>query len=350
MSVRLKDMTTIAGEHPNDLIGLGVVVGLNGTGGTSDSTKRAAVEVLQKLGLRADPQTRALIQQVREKTDNISVVMVTATLPPHSKPGQKMDVVVSAFDDAESLNGGTLLRTPLKAVDGQVYAIASGNVSINGGSFGGEAATVVKNHPTTARIANGAVIEAEVPTHIIHQGNFHLLLRMPAIETASRIAAAVNSFVPAAAYVADPAMVTVRIPDQFAFKPFEFIAQCLALTVEPDSPAKVVINERTGTVVFTDTVRLSAVAITHGNLIVTTMESPQVSQPAPFSEGETVVVPRTDVEVSEENRVINVLGQSATVSDLAASLNALGVTPRDLSSIFQMLKEAGALHAELELK
>ena len=350
LSVRIKDITTIAGEHPNDLIGLGVVVGLDGTGGTSEGTKRAAVEVLQKLGLRADPQTRQLIQQAREKTDNISIVMVTARLPPHAKPGQRMDVTVAAFDDAESLNGGVLLRTPLKGVDGNVYSLAMGPISTNGGSFGGAGATVQKNHPTTGRVPNGAVIEEEVPTQIIHQGHFHLLLRQPSLETATRIATVINDKGEPTAHVADPAMVSVRIPETFAFRPFAFIADCLKLNVSPDAPARVIINERNGTVIFTENVQLSAVAITHGNLIVTTTESPNVSQPAPFSEGQTVVTPKTDVTVTEEERIINVIPNAATVSDLAASLNALGVTPRDLSSIFQMLKEAGALHAELELK
>ena len=196
----------------------------------------------------------------------------------------------------------------------------------------------------------GAVIEEEVPTRIIHQGHFHLLLREPSLETASRMVAVINALGSPAAYVADPSMVTVRIPDNFAFRPFAFVSECRNLRVNPDSPARVIINERNGTVIFTDNVQLSAVAITHGNLIVTTTETPQVSQPNALSDGQTVVTPMTDVTVTEEEKIINVIPNAATVSDLAASLNALGVTPRDLSSIFQMLKEAGALHAELELK
>ncbi|MEQ9408594.1 MAG: flagellar basal body P-ring protein FlgI [Fuerstiella sp.] len=350
VSVRVRDITDIAGEHPNEVVGLGIVSGLEGTGGTGEATKRAAVEVLQKMGLRADPQTRAAIQQAREKTDNISVVLVTAMLPPHAKPGQRIDVVVSAFDDAESLNGGQLLRTPLKGVDGQIYAIASGSISTNGGNFGGQAASVAKNHPTTGRVPNGAVVEDEVPTTIIHQGVFHLLLQRPGVETATRICAAVNQFAENMAWVEGPSMVSVEIPAEYGATPFQFIAECRELSVTPDTPAKVVINERTGTVVFTENVRLSPIALTHGNLIVQTMESPQVSQPNAFSDGQTVVVPRTNVDVTEESRAINVISDGATVSDLAASLNALGVSPRDLSSIFQMLKEVGALHAELEIK
>ncbi|MCA9051228.1 MAG: flagellar basal body P-ring protein FlgI [Planctomycetaceae bacterium] len=348
--VRIKDVTDIAGEHQNDLVGYGLVVGLAGTGGTSESTKRAAVESLQKLGLRADPQVRAIIQQAREKTNNISVVMVTAKLPPYAKPGQKIDVIVAAFDDAESLNGGLLLRTPLKGVDGEVYAVASGPVSLNGGTFGGQGATVSKNHPTTGRVANGAVIEAEVPTTIIHQGYFHLLLRQPEVRTAMEIAGTVNQVAPETATIVDPGMVTIRIPEQSIYQPFDFISTCLDLSITPATPAKVTINERTGTVVLTESVRISAVAITHGNLIVSVTETPEVSQPAPFSQGETTTVPRTDAAVTEEQRAINVIPTSTTVAELAASLNALGVTPRDLSSILQMLKESGALHAELEIK
>ncbi len=348
--VQIRDITDIAGEHPNELTGLGIVTGLDGTGGKSEATKRAAVELLQKMGLRADPQTRALIQQAREKTDNISVVIVKAMLKPHSMPGQRMDVVVSTLDDAESLNGGQLLRTPLVGVDGNVYALASGSISTNGGSFGGQAATVVKNHSTAGRIPNGGIVEGEIPTKIIHKGVFHLLLHEPSVETASRICEAINMLMPDVAWIETPGMVSVHIPRKFIAAPFQYIAECLKVRVTPDSPARVVINERTGTVVFTENVRLSPIAITHGNLIVTTMESPQVSQPAPFSDGQTVVVPRTDVDVTEETRAINVMDRTSTVHDLAASLNALGVSPRDLSSIFQMLKESGALHAELEIK
>lgn len=348
--IAIRDITDIAGEHPNDLMGLGLVVGLEGTGGSSESTKRAAIELLQRMGLRADPATRAAIQQAREKTDNISVVMVTATLPPHATPGNTVDVVVSAFDDAESLNGGQLIRTPLRGADGEVYAVATGSISINGGNFGGQAASVVKNHPTSGRIPDGAVVEECIPTNIIHSGVFHLLLRRNNLETARRIRDAVNAFADEMAWIQSPAMVSVQIPPDYAATPFQFIAECRALMVSPDVPARVIINERTGTVVFTENVRLSSVAITQGNIVVQTRESPQVSQPNAFGAGETVAVPRTDVEVVEESRAINVIDDTATVADLAASLNALGVSPRDLSSIFQMLKEAGALHAELELK
>jgi len=345
--VRIRDITSLAGEHPNGLQGLGLVTGLAGTGGTNNATKRMYLEFLQKMGLRADPEIRANIQRARENTDNISVVSVQATLPPNNKVGNKIDVVVSTLDDAESLNGGRLLRTPLMGYDGVVYAIASGSVSTNGGEFGGNASSVVKNHPTTGTVSDGAVVEVEVPTEIFHQGFFHLLLRHPNLESASLIASAVNAIAPGMAVIIDASMVSVRVP--FGKNANQFVVDCQRLMVTPTTAAKVVINERTGTVVFTEDVRLSGVAITHGNLIVTTVESPEVSQPEAFGAGNTVVVPRTDVGITEENRMINIVPSSSTVSDLAASLNALGVSPRDLSSIFQVLKQTGALHAELEI-
>ncbi|MEZ6061518.1 MAG: flagellar basal body P-ring protein FlgI [Planctomycetaceae bacterium] len=345
--VRIKDITQLAGEHPNQLVAYGLVSGLAGTGGSSESTKRIAIELLQRLGLRSEPQVRQLIRQAREKTDNLSVVIVSARLPPHAKKGQTIDVTVSAYDDAASLTGGYLIGAELTGVDGEVYVLASGPISLNGGNFGGQAAGVVKNHPTTGRIPDGGIVEREVPSTIFTDGCFHLLLRRPEYETARRITQAINSLSPSAAEMQDPAKIAVHIPYDDFDAPYEFVARCQALTVTPDVGAKVTINERTGTIVFTENVRLSSVAITHGNLIVSTMESPEVSQPAPLSQGETTVVPRTQVDVTEQGGAVNVLNEPATVADLAASLNALGVTPRDLSSIFQMLKESGALHAEL---
>ena len=348
--VRVQDITQLAGEHPNQLVGYGLVSGLAGTGGSSESTKRLAILVLQRLGLRTEPRIREQIQQAREITDNLSIVIVSARLAPHAKKGQTIDVTVSAYDDADSLNGGYLIGAELTGVDNEVYVLASGPISLNGGNFGGQAAGVVKNHPTTGRIPDGGVVEREVPSTVFSEGCFHLLLRKPEYETARRITHAINALSPAAAMMVDPAKITVHLPYNEFDAPYEFVAKCQELTVTPDVAAKVTINERTGTIVFTENVRLSSVAITHGNLIVSTMESPEPSQPAPFSQGETVVVPRTEVDVLEQNAVVNVINEPATVADLAASLNALGVTPRDLSSIFQMLKESGALHAELEIK
>ncbi len=348
--VRIKDITTIRGEHPNAISGFGLVTGLAGTGGTSPITKQFAIQLLQKMGNRADPTLRENIQRSQEKTDNISVVRVQIVMPPHAKKGQKLDVLVSAFDNAKSLNGGVLQETVLDGVDGIVYAIADGPLSLNGGDFGGAAAKVIKNHPTTGRIPMGAVVEAEIPCRIFEGDVFRFQLRSPQFATAQRMSEAINQYSPGSSAILDPATVAVRIPASALADPFRFIAECQELMVEPSNIARVIINERTGTIIFGAHVKLSQVAITHGNLIVSTVETPEVSQPNAFSQGTTTVVPGTTVDVVEQQAVINVVDSNVTVSDLATSLNALGVSPRDLSSIFQMLKESGALHAELELK
>ena len=348
--VRIKDITTIRGEHPNTISGFGLVTGLAGTGGTTPTTKQFALLLLQKMGNRADPAMRENIQRSQEKTDNMSVVRVTVVLPPHAKNGQKLDVLVSAFDNARSLNGGVLSETVLEGVDGTVYAIASGPVSLNGGDFGGKASSVTKNHPTTGRVPMGAIVEEEIPCRIFDGDVFHFLLRNPQYATADRMSKAINQYSPGSAAVLDPATVAVRLPSSALGDPHRFISECQELTVVPGNTARVVINERTGTIVFGSDVKLSKVAITHGNLIISTAETPEVSQPNAFSEGETTVVPRTSVDVMEQPGVISVIEETVTVGDLASSLNALGVSPRDLSSIFQTLKESGSLHAELELK
>jgi flagellar P-ring protein precursor FlgI len=348
--VRIKDISQLAGEHPNTLTGLGLVTGLTSTGGSSQSTKQLAMTFLQQLGQRSDPIQREQIQRSLEKTNNLSVVVVQAILPPHAKKGQRIDVIVSTFDDAKSLQGGILQETFLTGPDGETYVLASGPISINGGSFGGQASTVTKNHATTGRVADGGVVEVEVPSEVYEQGQFHLLLNHPQFETACRMVAAINKKHPDVATVLDPATVQIRVPPYAMVDPYSFIAECEDLRIVPDNVAKVIINERTGTIIITESVRLSSIAITHGNLIVSTAESPQVSQPAPLSQGETTVVPNTTTDVVEEQAAVTVFDQSATVRDLAESLNALGVTPRDLSVIFQMLKESGALHAEIEVK
>ena len=348
--VRIKDITTIRGEHPNAISGFGLVTGLAGTGGTSPTTKQFALLLLQKMGNRADPELRENIQRSQEKTDNMSVVRVNVVIPPHAKNGQKLDAIVSAYDNAKSLHGGILAETVLEGVDGTVYAIATGPISLNGGDFGGKAATVTKNHPTTGRVPMGAIVEEEIPCRIFEGDVFQFLLRNPQYATADRMIQAINRHSPGSAAVMDPATVAVRLPSSAFGDPYRFISECQELTVVPGNTARVVINERTGTIVFGSDVKLSQVAITHGNLIISTAETPEVSQPNAFSEGETTITPRTSVDVMEQPGVISVIEENITVGDLAASLNALGVSPRDLSSIFQTLKESGALHAELELK
>ena len=350
VKVRIKDITHIKGEQSNVVNGIGLVIGLAGTGGTSPTTKQFALQTLQKLGNRADPTLRENIQRSQEKTNNMSAVFIQAVLPPHAKRGQKIDVTVAAFDDAKSLTGGTLIAAELLGPDEQVYVVAAGPISLNGGDFGGSAATVTKNHPTAGRISGGGTVEGEVPCTVFKGDVFELLLNSPQYATADRISKALNLYSPGCSAPKDPATVAVRLPADALADPFRFISECQELMVEPGNIARVIINERTGTIVIGSEVKLSQVAITHGNLIVSTVETPEVSQPNAFSNGDTTVVPRTSVDVTEQPGVINVLEQNVTVGDLAASLNALGVSPRDLSSIFQMLKESGALHAELEMK
>ncbi|QDT33584.1 flagellar basal body P-ring protein FlgI [Thalassoglobus polymorphus] len=349
--VRIGDLTNVAGVRKNQLVGMGLVTGLNGTGGKSPVTRRFAMNMLQRFGVRSDPDLRARIENdTAQKTDNISVVTVTANLDSFSKEGTAIDVLVSTFDDAESLQGGQLILTPLFGADGQVYAVASGPISIGGFSFSGESARVQKNHPTTGRIPNGATVELETCSELGTDGRVQFLLNSPSYETARRTANAINQVYPQSAFATDAATIDVIIPFSLQSTVSDFVATLSNLTVTPDVPAKVVINERTGTVVIGEHVQLSRVLITHANLVVSTVETPLVAQPAPFSQGETVVVPRTEVMVEEEDNPVSIIEPTTTVGELAQALNALGVAPRDLSSIFQQLKESGALHAELEMK
>ncbi len=346
--VRIKDITTVEGVRVNTLIGMGLVTGLNGTGGTSPVTREYAMNMLQRFGLRADPAIRRAIRtDTKQRTNNLSVVTVTAELPIFAKPGSRIDVTVAAFDDATSLQGGILITTPLVGVDDTVYATASGPISVGGFSFSGDAATVQQNHPTTGRAPNAGIVEMEVPNHFAEQGNYRLLLQTADFKTAGRVSDAINAVFPNSALAVDAGTIQVLLPESFLNDPACFIGEVENLQVVPDVKARVVINERTGTVIVGEHVKISRVAITHANLSVITSETPTVSQPAPFSEGETTVVPRTQVDVTEGSRPVSVVDEPVTVGDLAQALNALGVTPRDLSSIFQQLKATGALHAEL---
>ena len=351
IGVPIQDLTSIEGFRVNRISGLGLVVGLNNTGGKSPLTGEFLANYLDRVGNRIDPVLRAQLQRGRSfPTGNLSVVYVTARLPVFTGPGEEIDVLVSAFDDAKSLQGGTLIETDLLGIDNKIYARAGGPLSVGGFSFGGDAASVQKNHPTTARIVKGAMVEEALRFRLPDPTSFHLYLNHDNYQTAARIASAINSEFPTAAFPVDAGKVRISIPQPFRKEPVPFIAWIQSLPVEPDIPAKVVINERTGTVVIGSNVRISSVAITHANLAVITTETPEVSQPAPFSEGETTVVPRTGVDVVEETKPVQVFGETVTVGDLAQALNALGVTPRDLSAIFQQLKAVQALHADLELQ
>ncbi len=339
---RLKDLVTVEGVRSNQLVGYGLVVGLKGTG-DGDQTKftvQSVVNMLERFGIR--------VPRAQVKLKNVAAVMVTAELPPFVKPGQRLDVLVSSIGDAKSLQGGTLLLTPLRGPDGRVYALAQGPVSIGGFGAGGAGATVQVNHPTVGRVPNGAVVERAVPVNL--NGKDHLLLsfRDTDFTTVSRAVAAINAYLNGPyAQALDGRTLKLRVPPVFRGRVVELLARVGELEVEPDMPARVVIDERTGTVVMGENVRISRVAIAHGNLSVEITERPQVVQPQPFAGGETTVVPRTEVRAREEKARIVVLEEGASIGELVRALNAVGATPRDLIAVLQAIKAAGALQAEL---
>jgi flagellar P-ring protein precursor FlgI len=336
---RVKDLTDVEGVRANQLYGLGLVVGLDGTGGRSNFTRQLAVEMLKRLNF--------VTTTADFKSNTVAAVMVTAELPPFAAEGSRIDAIVSAIDDSTSLQGGTLLLTPLRGPDGEVYAVAQGPISVGGFLFAGQAAQAQKNHPTVGRIAGGALVERVVPTQLLHNGYVRLLLRQPDFQTAQQIARVINQRFPGAAQPLDAGTVQLAIPQPYLQNPVALLGDIGHLQVKPDIPARVVINERTGTIVAGEHVTISAVAVAHGNLAIVTSEEPQVSQPAPLSRGETTVVPRTRLEVNEQTGAIHLIGPAVTVADLARALNALGVNPRDIIAIFQAIKQAGALHAEI---
>lgn len=351
--VRINDITSIEGDRINQLTGMGLVAGLQGTGGRTPMTRQFAHNMFQRYGQRF---TNALELTYRndskDKTDNLSVVTVIADLPPDKRKGEQIDVIVSAFDDAKSLQGGVLIFTPLTAVNGETYAVAQGPVNTGGFSFEGNAASVQQNFPTTGRISNGATIEMETCSTVGLNGRIGLLVDHPDYELARRIAVAINQAYPDTAVQRGPSIVELRVPVEYQFDWQGFLGLVGELMVLPNSKAVVVINERTGTVIIGENVKLSRVLITHSNLSIMTSETPQASQPLPFSPlgATTEILDRTTVDVAEDGVPVTEIPEQATVGDLAQALNALGVTPRDLSSIFQMLKESGALHADLQIK
>ncbi|CAO3438288.1 flagellar basal body P-ring protein FlgI [Azospirillum doebereinerae] len=343
---RVKDLVTFDGVRRNQLVGYGLVVGLNGTGDrliNAPFTEQSLKGMMERLGINTRGETL--------RTRNVAAVMVTTSLPPFPRQGTAVDVTVSALGDATSLLGGTLVVTPLLGADGEAYAVAQGPLSVGGFSAGGAAATVTKGVPTTARIANGAIVERELKFSLNDIGAVRMALRNPDFTTANRIADAVNGRLGAGnARVVDLTTVDVRIGGAYAGNVSRLIGEIEQLHVRPDAIARVVVDERSGTIVIGDDVRVSRVAITQGNLTVRVVETPQVSQPQPFSNGSTVVVPRTDIQVQEGNgRQFVTVGGNVSLQQLVNGLNALGVGPRDMVAILQAIKAAGALHADLEI-
>lgn len=342
--VRVKDLARIQGVRENELFGYGLVIGLNGTGdkGGTLFTAQSITSMLQRMGIQV-PRDRVGVK-------NVAAVVVTAKLPPFARTGATLDILVSSLGDASSLQGGTLLLTPLQAADGKVYAVGQGPVSMGGFNVeaGGTGEKVQKNHPTVGRVPGGAIIEREVPTTVVENQTLAIVLHNPDFTTAGRLAQVVNESLGAGlARAEDAAMVRVRVqPDQDIIG---LIAKLEHLRLEPDRVAKVVINERTGTVIMGSQVRVSTVAISHGSLSVQIKSEFQVSQPPPMSLGRTAVVPKTDVTVKEEKGALTLVEEGASIGDLVQALNALGVTSRDLIAILQAIKQAGALQAELEI-
>jgi flagellar P-ring protein precursor FlgI len=344
VDVRIKDIASFEGVRDNQLIGYGIIVGLEGTGDTTQNrfTFQSMTNMLDKMGLKLDPTAF----QMR----NTAAVAVTAVLPPFARVGSKIDVTVSSIGSAKSIQGGILLITPLKAADGNVYSVAQGPVSIGGynitqGGTGG----IRKNHSTVGRIPNGALVEREVPfnfssqryfTHVMHQSDF---------TTTTRVLNSINKSFGDVAAAVDSRTIKIMIPEKYTRQKVLMASMLENLVVSPDTIAKVVVNERTGTIVFGENVKISKVALAHGNITVSIKTGYDVSQPAPLSEGETVITEETTTEVAEEEARFAVIEHTPKISDVVKTLNSLGATPRDIIAILQAMKSAGALQAELEI-
>ncbi len=342
---RIKDIVDMEGIRENQLVGYGLVVGLNGTGDSlnnSPFTKQSLQSMLERLGVNT--------QGENVRTANVAAVMVTANLPPFATQGSRMDVSVAALGDSDSLQGGTLLVTPLLGADGQVYAIAQGPVLINGFSAQGDAASVISGVPTTGRISSGALIEREIDFHLGSQTSLRLALRNPDLTTARRIALAVNDFIGTPTAVPeDPATVRVTLPRNFNGNIVDLLTDIEQLIVQTDQPAKIVIDENSGIIVMGKDVRVSSVAVAQSNLTVTIAENPEVVQPNPLSLGQTAVEANTNLNVNQSDTALQVVKESVTLQQLVDGLNALGISPRDLIAILQAIKATGALQAEIEV-
>jgi flagellar P-ring protein FlgI len=345
-TTRIKDIVDVEGVRDNMLIGYGLVVGLNGTGDSlnnSPFTEQSLIAMLERLGVNTRGQNM--------NTGNVAAVMVTGTLRPFSNQGTRIDVNVAALGDAKSLQGGTLLVTPLMGADGAVYAVAQGSVNIGGFSAEGAAASVVKNTPTSGRIAEGALVEREIPFSLADAKIIRLSLKNPDFTTARRIAQAINGFMgDGLAAAENSASVKLIRPANYKGSIVDLITDIEQLPVEPDQVARVVIDERSGVIVMGSDVRISTVAIAQGNLTIKITETPQVSQPNPFAkQGQTVIVPRTDININEgKDTKLAILDSGVSLQDLVTGLNRLGVTPRDTITILQAIKAAGALQADIQ--
>ena len=346
-SSRIKDIVFFEGVRKNMLVGYGLVVGLNGTGDTLQTghfTKQSLQAMLNRLGVK--PTDGGL------DSKNVAAVMVTASLPPFARRGASIDVTVSSLGDSKSLLGGTLLVTPLLGADGEVYAVSQGQLAVGGFQSGGIAETVTKGVPTSARIANGAIIERELGFEFGNRKSINLALRNPDFTTARRISQAVNAFLGTpAASATDPTTVRVHVPRSYKGNVVNLLTDIEQLRIEPDQMARIIIDEQSGTIVMGENVRISTVAIAQGSLTIRITEAKQVSQPGPFAEvGATTTVDRTNVEIDEsEDKKLAVFESGVSLQEMVNGLNALGIGPRDMITILQAVKSAGALQAEIEV-
>jgi flagellar P-ring protein precursor FlgI len=364
---RVKDVTLVQGGRDNQLVGYGLVVGLANRGDNKSEPARTAVDnLLRRFGLEI---------QANIKFDTVAAVMVTADIPAFARSGTRIDVTVAAVGEAKTIQGGVLLQTPLLGADDTVYAVAQGPIAVGGfleGAGGPGGATVQKNHPTVGIISGGALVEREIPATVVRDNSVELLMLNPDYASAARLAQAINQEFPQSAIAKNPGSVDVAVPDDFKGYEVNFIARLGAIEVEPDVPARVVINERTGTIVATSNVRISTVALSHGSVTINIAKNPIISQPNPFTDralggnvanpndpgnprdgvlalngAGTVVANTTQTNVKEERAKMGVLEDNPTIQQVASALNALGLTTRDMMAIFQSMKRAGALQAEL---
>jgi flagellar P-ring protein FlgI len=344
--VRVRDLVMISGARDNQLVGYGLVAGLAGDGDKDQAyTKQTVANMLMRYGINIPAATLS--------AKNVAVVMLTADIPPFLKNGARIDVNVASMGDAKSLNGGVLLQTPLMGADGKVYAVAQGPLVVGGfaaGDGGAGGATVTKNHPTTAIIVNGALVEKEIPTQFVRDNAVELLLRDPSFGSASAMAAAINDVFRNSARAIDSSTVQVQMPSGAAESPVDFIAKLNQIEVTPDTPARIIINERTGTIVATADIHISSCAVASGNITINVSQTLDVSQPGAFSSGTTAVTPRTTTSVTENKSRLIPLPELPTVEKVAAALSSLGATPRDMMGIFTAMKQAGALRAELVVR
>ena len=340
---RLRDLVDASGARENQLVGYGIITGLSGTGDdvSAPFTAQTVLSLLRRLGVQADPA------QLRLK--NVAAVIVTAQLPAFAKQGTKIDITVSSVGNAKSLSGGTLIQTLLKGADQKTYAVAQGSVIVGGfEAKGGSGSSVAKGTTTAGRVPEGAIVEREIVANIVEGGALKLELRTPGFTVASRIAEAVNAKFPGSANALDGGSVRVKIPDGFETRTVELMAQLEEVEITTVRRARVVINERTGTIVAGGDVRLSPVAVMHGSLTIVIKETPMASQPgAAFGKGSTVVVPRSEIRTSESGKAMAYVPTAPTLADVATALSTLGLSPRELAGVLQALRAAGALEAEM---